>query len=347
MNNEELHPREKPAFDPDKHQPQDDLEQRGQPANASPATRYRLAATLAAFGSAMLLYKVLVGYRQLRLFRVFHPDASLEVVGLGHTSLMFMGVPLILCVLLALTPPARTDAGRIVKGITLALLIAAPLLGEGYLCILIASPLFYTVGLAVSGILHWIGIGRRRTRVSCAALIMLPFCLEGTVPQMTFPRAQTIAATRVIAAPAADVQTALAQPLHVDTPLPTFLRIGFPRPLASWGSGLRVGDSRGVHFTGAETAPPGDLRLRITESRPGFVRFAAEGDSSKLTEWMRWRSSEVSWHAIDPKHTEVTWQVQFDRGLDPAWYFGPWERAAVEEAADYLIRANATPVGSR
>jgi hypothetical protein len=43
----------------------------------------------------------------------------------------------------------------------------------------------------------------------------------------------------------------------------------------------------------------------------------------------------------------VTWTIHFNRQLDPAWYFVPWERAAVHEAARYLILANATPVGSQ
>jgi hypothetical protein len=53
----------------------------------------------------------------------------------------------------------------------------------------------------------------------------------------------------------------------------------------------------------------------------------------------------VEWRDIDPTHTAVTWRVRFERQLDPAWYFMPWERAAVHEAAKYLIEANATPVG--
>jgi hypothetical protein len=68
-------------------------------------------------------------------------------------------------------------------------------------------------------------------------------------------------------------------------------------------------------------------------------------DGSKLTQWVRWDRSEVKWRAVDARHTMVTWRVGFERQLDPAWYFVPWERAAVHEAARYLIEANATPAG--
>jgi hypothetical protein len=83
--------------------------------------------------------------------------------------------------------------------------------------------------------------------------------------------------------------------------------------------------------------------MRITESRPGYVCFNAIHDGSKLAHWIAWDSSEVEWTPVDATHTAVTWRIQFDRQLDPAWYFVPLERAAVHEAAAYLIDANATP----
>jgi hypothetical protein len=264
--------------------------------------------------------------------------------GLGHSSAMFLGVPAVLAILLALTPKARTVTGGIIKGITLALLIVAPLLGEGYLCILFASPLFYLVGILV-------GVGvdsfrrNRGTTLSCITLALLPLCMEGVVPQLTWSRGQSVAVTRVIPAPVSAVEASLAQSPRVGTALPRFLRIGFPRPLEASGQGLFVGATRIVHFAGAEGDPPGDLVMRVTERRPGYARFEKVSDDSKLTQWLRWDDSEVEWTPIDAGHTRVTWRIHFERQLDPAWYFAPWERAAVRGAATYLIVANAMPEG--
>jgi hypothetical protein len=85
--------------------------------------------------------------------------------------------------------------------------------------------------------------------------------------------------------------------------------------------------------------------MRVTARRPGYVRFETVSDNSKLTQWVKWDGSEVEWRDTDATHTAVTWRVRFERQLDPAWYFAAWERAAVHEAAKYLIEANATPVG--
>jgi len=263
---------------------------------------------------------------------------------LTHSAAMFLGVPAVLAILLAFTPKAKSLTGGIVKGITLFLLIVAPLLGEGYLCILIASPIFYLVGIIIGLIAD---AARKRDRqkatLSCVAVLFLPMCLEGVVPQWSLPREQVVESTRIVAAPATAVEAALAQSASLATPLPSWLKVGFPRPLAAYGSGLEVGDLRTIHFAGAEGDPPGDIVSRVVERRPNFVRVETLSDSTKLTQWLRWQSSEVAWRAIDAQHTSVTWRVQFARQLDPAWYFTPWERFTVQQAASYMIEANATP----
>ena len=265
---------------------------------------------------------------------------------LGHSAALFIGIPAVLAILLALTPRAKSATGCIVRGITFALLIIAPLLGEGYLCILIAAPLFYLVGILIGAILDW-SRRKRSTTVTCLAVFMLPMCLEGVTPQLSFNRAQTVEAHAIIAASASQVTQALAQSPDIHTPLPKPLGIGFPRPIAAYGAGLSKGDLRTIHFTGAEGNPPGDLVMRVAESRPNYVRFEAVSDSTKLTQWIHWTSSEVSLQPLDATHTAVIWRIHFDRELDPTWYFTPWERAVARQAAAYLIVANATPHEAR
>jgi hypothetical protein len=301
-------------------------EEEGQQSKISPAQWAVVALVVASFGGALL-------YRFLR-----HEQ-------LDHSAAMFLGIPAVLAIVLALTPKAKSVTGGILKGITLALLIIAPLLGEGYLCILIASPLFYLIGIVIGLIVDWTQRKRSAT-LSCIALVLAPMCLEGVVPQLTWNRAQTIEVSRVVNAPASDVENSLSQSPRLQTELPFYLRIGFPRPLEAHGQGLYVGASRTIHFAGAEGDPPGDLLMRVSESAPGFVRFDTVSDRSKLTQWLRWDSSEVRWFAMDSAHTKVVWRIRFERQLDPAWYFIPWERAAVREAASFLIDANATPEGT-
>jgi hypothetical protein len=62
-----------------------------------------------------------------------------------------------------------------------------------------------------------------------------------------------------------------------------------------------------------------------------------------MTHFLRWREIDVTWAPVDSVTTRVTWTVRYERGLDPAWYFGPMERYAVRLAAGYLIDSVATP----
>jgi hypothetical protein len=59
-----------------------------------------------------------------------------------------------MAILLLFTPKARTLAGSILKGIVVALLIVAPLLSVVFIWIIIASPLFYAVGVIVLGLIE-------------------------------------------------------------------------------------------------------------------------------------------------------------------------------------------------
>lgn len=295
------------------------------PLTAGGSARWTLAAFFAViFTLGALLYKI------------FMND------GLGHTSAMFIGIPAVLAIALVFAPRAKSVIGGIVRGITFALLVIAPLVGEGYLCILFTAPLFYGVGVLVGAAVEYFRAKRART-LTCVALFLLPMSLEGIVPWLTHDRTQTVEATQTIAAPVSAVESALAHSPHIDLALPRFLRIGFPRPLEAYGTGLTPGDTRTIHFTGAEGDPAGDLVMRVTQHDRGHTRFETISDNSKLTQWIRWQSSDVTWTPIDATHTSVTWRITFDRQLDPYWYFAPWERVAVRQAAQYLITANATP----
>lgn len=263
---------------------------------------------------------------------------------LEQTSALFIGLPALLAIILALTPDAKSTTGGILKGITFALLLSGPLLGEGFICILMSAPIFLLLGLVV-GLINDSAKRRRRATLSCLLLVFLPLSMEGTSARLSFHRAETVTESRVVNASAADVERALGRSPRVETMLPMYLRLRFPRPTEARGSGLELGATRTIHFAGGE-GKPGDLVLRVEERREGYARFGVVSDNSKVAHWLDWKSSEVEWSEVDAQHTRVKWTIHFDRRLDPAWYFGPWERYATGLAARYLIEANATPANA-
>ena len=264
-----------------------------------------------------------------------------------QTSLLFIGIPSVLAMILALTPRSETVIGLICKAMAIALLISGLFLGEGFICILMASPIFFAVGILIGIIVNVARADHKKpsgTSVTCLVLLgaFAGMSLEGTSARLSFPKEEQVVVTKALTANPAAVEATLAATPVFDRALPPYLRLKFPRPVEAHGSGLSLGDRRTIHFAGGE-GKPGDLEMQVAERSAGHVRFHATSDHSKVAHWMTWEDSDVSWREIAPGQTEVEWRIRFRRELSPAWYFGPWERYAVRLAAGYLIDTAATP----
>jgi len=269
---------------------------------------------------------------------------------LQQTAALFVGVPALIAIVVIFAISPRSAVGVACKAVTVGLLVSMLLLQEGMLCIAMAAPLFYAVAIAIATSVEFV---RRRNQSTTMSLIVIlavtPFSLEGVTGVTTVSRTETVTAAKTVPASALQVERALFQPPRFDRRLPWYLRAGFPRPVSTriergadgrqWVIQFRGGE---MYLNGMEPRT-GDLVLALEETRPGFVRWRAVSDSSHMTHFLWWREVSVQYEPVDEATTRVTWTVRYDRGLDPAWYFGPWERYAMHLAANYLIDAVATP----
>ena len=269
----------------------------------------------------------------------------LQAEKLNETAALFIGLPTIIALALALTPRAKSATGMIMKGMTIALLLSGPVLKEGMLCIIMASPLFYLVGAIVG-----LAIDRDRKRRQQGnssplyASVLIPLLLasmEGVTPALSMPTAVAVRAERSVLASPRAVEAKLTSTSEFDRPLPLFLQMRFPAPTSADGEGLSVGDRRRMLYQRGERVK--ELVFVVAERSPGYVRFQAVSDTTKIGEWLTWRAAEVRWAGNDDGTTQVEWTLHFDRKLSPAWYFGPLETYGASEAAGYLIDALATP----
>jgi len=73
----------------------------------------------------------------------------LSARGLEQSAALFIGIPALVGTLLALAPTPKSRTGLILRTMTLGLLLSGPLLGEGFICILMAAPLFLAVGVVI------------------------------------------------------------------------------------------------------------------------------------------------------------------------------------------------------
>src|SRR5262245_13324638 len=174
---------------------------------------------------------------------------------LEQTATLFIGLPAMLAIILALTPTPKSATGVILKGMTFLLLLSGPLVGEGFICVILAAPLFYFVG-GVIGLIIDISERRRKERnAQFYGLLLLPLItvsLEGVHPRLSFERHEEVFVDRIIPASAASVEQAISSTPRFDRELPTFLRLRFPMAQAAWGQGLEPESFRAIRFTGPE-----------------------------------------------------------------------------------------------
>ena len=179
----------------------------------------KFALTLAAC-VAILLYLILRGWQ------------------LTDTAALYVGLPIILALTIAFTRPARSVTASALKAMTIFLLLSAPILQEGFICILMAAPVFYTI-TAVVGLI----IDSRRKREKrldtlmdspIAITLLVLLSLEGTHEYLSFERFNEITETKVVAADVQTVVDQLARSPSFDGDTPLLARL-FPKPVRAWG----------------------------------------------------------------------------------------------------------------
>ena len=272
--------------------------------------------------------------------------------GLHQSAALFVGIPALLAIVVVFAVTPRSAAGVACKAVTVGLLVSLLFLWEGVVCVLMSAPIFYGVAVLMARLVEFGSeLPRRSNTLHSAAVVLLfvPMSLEGVLEWTSLSRDQWVTETRVVQASSQEVEKALFETPRFDRVLPTYLRIGFPRPISTTIES-REGTVRWViRFRGGEMKinglepRVGDLVLDLVERQPGQLRWRAISDDSHMTHYLDWREAVVQWSPIDAHTTRVTWSLRFRRGLDPAWYFGPWERYATRLAAGYLIESVATP----
>src|SRR5258708_4138391 len=210
----------------------------------------------------------------------------LHATDLDQTAALFIGIPSLMAfaaAFIALRLHADSVIGITLKTITIGLLLSGPVLGEGFICVLLAAPLFYAVGLLIAVAIELVRrFARSRGHSSTLGLLLLPvlaLSLEGVMPALSMPRQATSIAERTIVATPAMVEAALAQSPHFDVPVQGVLGIGFPTPARASGQGLAVGDRR-VGTSVTRGGRGRDLVMEVTASGQGWVRFQPVSDGT-------------------------------------------------------------------
>ncbi|MBK1826867.1 hypothetical protein JIN81_07540 [Haloferula rosea] len=255
-----------------------------------------------------------------------------------QTALMFIGLPTLLAVLLAYLPASKTATGMIMRGITLFLLLLGILFIEGFICIVMAAPLFYAIGFIIGIFVDRSRVQRDMNRFRVVILpVLLLMSLEGVTGWLSFPRDEVVVVEQWTSMKPEEAWEELSVGPDFDlSRLPLFLRMGFPMPREIDGTGLEVGDNWRIHFAGGE-GKPGDLTAEVVVSGEGRARVVKQDDTSHIAHWLDWQEAE--WELIPERGgTRVRLTMRYERLLDPAWYFKPIERYGVRKAGEYFLQ---------
>jgi hypothetical protein len=256
--------------------------------------------------------------------------------GRADSALLFVGLPVLLAVALLLAPGGSTH-GRVFSGTTVLLLLAAVALHEGAICVLLAAPLVYLIAHSTAAVIE---MGRRPRRhfALLAMPLLLVAAVEGTSPGMRVDAEQAVQVVRVVPIPADLVLARLAagpQPAAVRS-VPLRL-LGMPMPEHVAGGGLDPGDRWTFAFHQTSHGPGGQIVADVDVREPARVGFRFVEDTAITARWFSWQHADVRWRGIDAGHTELRLTVDYRRGLDPSWYFGPLQQGLLHEGMLHLL----------
>lgn len=272
---------------------------------------------------------------------VFGFYGALRMAILQDTAALYIGLPVLLAVVVALID-TETPRATTYKVLTIAILLSPLVIGEGFICMILAAPIMYAVAFIVGSLLNML-FRKKEKKIHAAAGLACVFflALEGVTPLTTVERLNEVTVEKTVPMGMAQARASLAGPMKYDRRPKSFFTWLFLPPDSVTGEGLKPGDRRTMTMTYNKWIVTnkwtGDIVFEVAESAPDSVTFRLVEDTSYMALYMDWIDATTHLKRIDDNNTKITQTIRYRRKLDPSWYFGPMERAAVRDAAITII----------
>lgn len=270
----------------------------------------------------------------------------------GNSALLYIAAPFVVSFLLyhfVEDPPKGTAARRYwshMRDATVIMLGTSAFLFEGFICVLFFMPIYY-LGVTIG---YMFGVfSRKKTstgadvfRVSLIPLIIAIMAVEGTAPSTSFERRNEVTRSVIMDADIATLQSNMALPIELPEQRHWFLSI-FPLPVDVQAGTLKAGDVHKLQFVYKRwfftNIQEGEFHLQIDSVSEAEVKTSVVKNTSYLAKYLNVRGTRIAFESRVDGRTKVTLTIEYDRLLDPAWYFGPLQKYAVELSGDYFIDA--------
>lgn len=267
-----------------------------------------------------------------------------------ETALLYVGMPFAISIaLIMVRSPSVTVSwkkhyfNRLIDAFII-MFGSSVVLFEGFVCVAMFIPL-YTIIIFLTFLVDFARRRARENNRSTLNISILPFLLvlsslEGITPNFSFGRDTQVSVSRVINAGSADIKRNLCEPIDLQKSRPWFLQL-FPMPYEIKAGTLSPGDIHEIHFRYyrwfVTNMHEGRMLLEISNVEETRIKTTFVKDTSYISHYLRLKGTEIALEKVDEHRTRVTLRIDFQRKLDPYWYFSPIERFGVTKMAELLM----------
>lgn len=267
------------------------------------------------------------------------------------TSFFYCLVPYVIGIILYVFIPQPKGwttgkrIGRHLLATIIVMLASSALLFEGFICVIMAAPIYIFFSLLVIAATPVKKDPDRFKhsdvfRMSVVPLVVVIISVEGISDTTSFPREESITRSHVINLTPAQIHSNLARPVHLEEGRSKFLSL-FPLPDRVDAPAYAQGQTHKAYFTyrrwGFTNVHRGETHIRIKTVKPLLVETEVTLDTSYFSHYLTVHGTKIEMVPQADGTTQVNLTIRYRRGLDPAWYFGPMQRRAIGESADYLL----------
>jgi len=283
-------------------------------------------------------YLLLVGVASLCIHALF-------LGGLGHSALLYMLIPYGVSLLIAAMRSdaiADTDGKKYFRHMATALLVflaTSIVLREGFVCVIFFFPIYFIIVTLAYAFRSSAGDETKLRSVVVPVFIVL-FSLEGTSNFLSLERSSSVRVSKVSSLSVDEIKANLAMPFDLDKRRHWMLSV-FPMPYHIEAGSLNTGDIHKIktryHRWFFTNTHEGEAQLLIAHVGPRAIRTKLLNDTTYFSSYLKLHGTKIEFQPIETGGTEITLQIDFDRKLDPAWYFQPVQKFGVSKMAEFLI----------
>lgn len=282
---------------------------------------------------------------------------GLNYGGHGTTALVYIGLPWLVALILALTARfdsepeesgENTEGFKVVRGSLIVMLGSSVLLGEGFICVLMFLPIYLFVVLLSVGT-KWVkerhpSKNSKLHPIHLSPLLIGFSALEGTHPDLSFERQSSVTVQQVTSVDKEQLWANLHEPMVLNHTSSGGLSKLFPQPVQIDIDTYELGAVHKVHYRYARwlwtNVHEGTLELRIIESTNNAISAEVVNNSSYLANYLDIERLRLTITDQPTGSSLVALSIDYQRTLDPAWYFAPLMRLALEGSASHIIQTH-------